>query len=246
MALNVDAICEEMMPSFDKDQVPLFAREGLFRQKLNQLRNTGNINERVSNEGSNRFKELESGIHLNNMQKSFLAGDNPDGDRTTMLDNTTELYNRSTIMRVIRDELKRAKRYKHNLSLLVVSIDGFEKINKSNPGSTVDSVLKGVANFLMNIVRDVDIPARYAENVFIVVCPETDPKGVAVLAERVRSKIMLERVSDVGQNWHVTVSQGIAGFPGASLKAEELIDSCIACADAASANGGNQTVTAEA
>ncbi|MBU6453568.1 MAG: GGDEF domain-containing protein [Cyanobacteria bacterium REEB67] len=234
------------MPSFDKDQVPLFAREGLFRQKLNQLRNTGNINERTTNEGSNRFRELESGIHLNNMQKSFLTAEPQEGERTTLLDNTTELYNRATIMRVIRDELKRAKRYKHAMSLLVVQIDGFEKMQKGNSQATVDSVLKGVANFLMNIVRDVDIPARYDVNTFLVVCPETDPKGVAVLAERVRSKIMLERVSDVGQNWHVTVSQGIAGYPGSSLKAEELIDTCIACAEAAGQNGGNQTVTAEA
>jgi diguanylate cyclase (GGDEF)-like protein len=233
------------MPSFDKDQVPLFAREGLFRQKLNQLRNTGNINERTSNEGSNRYKELESGIHLNNMQKSFLSSEPQEGERTTLLDGTTELYNRQTIMRVIKDELKRAKRYKHSMSLLLVTIDGFEKIQKSNSSATVDSVLKGVANFLMNIVRDVDIPARYDVNAFLVVCPETDPKGVAVLAERIRSKIMLERVSDVGQNWHVTVSQGIAGYPGGSLKAEELIDSGLAAADTASKNGGNQTVTVE-
>jgi len=234
------------MPSFDKDQVPLFAREGLFRQKLNQLRNTGNINERTSSEGSTRFKELESGIHLNNMQKSFLTSEPQEGERTSLLDPVTELYNRQTIMRVIKDELKRAKRYKHSMSLLIVSIDGFEKIQKSNSSATLDSVVKGVGNFLMNIVRDVDIPARYDTNAFIVVCPETDPKGVAVLAERIRSKIMLERVSDVGQNWHVTVSQGIAGYPGGSLKAEELIDSCIAAADTANKNGGNQTVTVEA
>jgi len=233
------------MPSFDKNQVPLFAREGLFRQKLNQLRNTGNINERTTSEASNRFKELDSGIHLNNMQKSFLTSENQEGERTTLLDGTTELYNKSTIMRVIRDELKRAKRYKHSMSLLVVTIDGYDKMQKGNPAGTVDSVLKGVANFLMNIVRDVDIPARYDVNTFLVVCPETDPKGVAVLAERVRSKIMLERVSDVGQNWHVTVSQGIAGFPGNAVKAEELIDSCIAAADTATKNGGNQTVTVE-
>ncbi|MBS1997050.1 MAG: GGDEF domain-containing protein, partial [Cyanobacteria bacterium SZAS LIN-2] len=190
-------------------------------------------------------KELESGIHLNNMQKSFLTTEPQEGERTTLLDPTTELYNKNTILRVIRDELKRAKRYKHSMSLLVVTIDGFDKMQKGNPSSTVDSVLKGVANFLMNIVRDVDIPARYDVNTFLVVCPETDPKGVAVLAERVRSKIMLERVSDVGQNWHVTVSQGIAGFPGNAVKAEELIDSCISAAATASKNGGNQTVTVE-
>ncbi len=56
---------------------------------------------------------------------------------------------------------------------------------------------------------------------------------------------MLTRVSDVGQNWHVTVSQGIAGFPGAAVKGEELIQNAIIAASTAQKNGGNQTVMAE-
>jgi len=97
----------------------------------------------------------------------------------------------------------------------------------------------------MAIIRDVDIPARFDNGVFLVLCPDTEPKGVSVLAERIRSKIMLTRVSDVGQNWHVTVSQGIAGFPGAAVKGEELIQNAIIAANSAQKNGGNQTVLAD-
>jgi GGDEF domain-containing protein len=56
---------------------------------------------------------------------------------------------------------------------------------------------------------------------------------------------MLTRVSDVGQNWHVTVSQGIAAYPGAASKADELIQNAIIAANTANKEGGNRTVHAE-
>lgn len=235
------------MPTFDKDQVPLFAREGLFRQRLNQLRNTGNLNQAKAqnqSDAQSRFKELEQGSYLSNVQSNMGKSDQQDAERIALLDSVTELYNRNTIMRIMRDELKRTKRYKHSMGLLVVRVDDYTKIAKAHGQNTADSVIKGTANFVMSKVRDVDIPARYDLDTFVVICPETDPKGVAVLAERIRSKIMLERVSDVGQNWHVTVSQGIAGYPGNALKADELVETALQAAQKAAEAGGNQTVTA--
>jgi len=235
------------MPTFDKDQVPLFAREGLFRQRLNQLRNTGNLNQakgQNQSDAQSRFKELEQGSYLSNVQSNMGKSDQQDAERIALLDSVTELYNRNTIMRIMRDELKRTKRYKHSMGLLVIRVDEYTKIAKAHGQNTADSVIKGTANFVMSKVRDVDIPARYDLDTFVVICPETDPKGVAVLAERIRSKIMLERVSDVGQNWHVTVSQGIAGYPGNALKAEELVETALQAAQKAAEAGGNQTVTA--
>ncbi|MBX9941282.1 MAG: GGDEF domain-containing protein [Candidatus Obscuribacterales bacterium] len=236
------------MPTFDKDQVPLFAREGLFRQKLNQLRNTGAVNQPVKPQGDahSRYKELEQGSYLSNVQSTIgtSKGDQQEAERIALLDSVTELYNRNTVTRILRDELKRTKRYKHSLGILVIKVDELTKAGKTHGQNTFDSILKGTANFIMSKVRDVDIPARYDSDTFLVICPETDPKGVSVLAERIRSKIMLERVSDVGQNWHVTVSQGIAGYPGNALKAEDLLQSAIDAANKANASGGNQTVTA--
>ncbi|MBK7747254.1 MAG: GGDEF domain-containing protein [Candidatus Obscuribacter sp.] len=235
------------MPTFDKDQVPLFAREGLFRQRLNQLRNTGNLNQAKAqnqSDAQSRFKELEQGSYLSNVQSNMGKSDQQDAERIALLDSVTELYNRNTIMRIMRDELKRTKRYKHSMGLLVVRVDDYTKIAKAHGQNTADSVIKGTANFVMSKVRDVDIPARYDLDTFVVICPETDPKGVAVLAERIRSKIMLERVSDVGQNWHVTVSQGIAGYPGNALKADDLVETALQAAQKAAEAGGNQTVTA--
>jgi len=233
------------MPTFDKDQQPLFAREGLFRQKLNQLRTGENQNPRTPPDSSTRYRELEQGSYLSNVKESLAKADPDEKDRAALLDGATELYNRSAITTIIRNELKRSKRYKHNLSLLVLTIDELDAVSKKHGAATTDSIIKGVAHFLMGIIRDVDIPARYDNNTFLVLCPDTEPKGVSILAERIRSKIMLTRVSDVGQNWHVTVSQGIAGFPGAAVKGEELIDNAVIAANTALKNGGNQTVIAE-
>ncbi|MBK9206028.1 MAG: GGDEF domain-containing protein [Candidatus Obscuribacter sp.] len=235
------------MPTFDKDQVPLFAREGLFRQRLNQLRNTGNLNQAKAqnqSDAQSRFKELEQGSYLSNVQSNMGKSDQQDAERIALLDSVTELYNRNTIMRIMRDELKRTKRYKHSMGLLVVRVDDYTKIAKAHGQNTADSVIKGTANFVMSKVRDVDIPARYDLDTFVVICPETDPKGVAGLAERIRSKITRERVLDVGQNWHVSVSQGIAGYPGNALKADDLVETALQAAQKAAEAGGNQTVTA--
>ncbi len=234
------------MPTFDKDQQPLFAREGLFRQKLNQLRTGENQNPRTPPaDASSRYRELEQGSYISNVKESLSKADPDEKDRAALLDNATELYNRSAITTIIRNELKRSKRYKHNLSLLVLTIDDLDTVSQKHGAATTDSIIKGVATFLMGIIRDVDIPARYDRNTFLVLCPDTEPKGVSILAERIRSKIMLTRVSDVGQNWHVTVSQGIAGFPGAAVKGEELIENAVIAANTALKNGGNQTVIAE-
>ena len=234
------------MPTFDKGQEPLFAREGLFRQKLNQLRTTGNVGQQrnVPMDNQARLKELEKGSYLHNAKENFVKNDPQHAERVALLDSTTDLYNRNTIEKAIKEEWKRAKRYKHNLGLLVISVDLLDNAIKSHGQAAGDSILQGVANFLMSQIRDVDVPGRYDTNAFLILCPETDAKGVGVLAERIKNKIMLTRVSDIGQNWHVTVSQGIAGFPGTSQRAEELINEALMASNKAKQNGGNQIVIA--
>ena len=59
------------------------------------------------------------------------------------------------------------------LSLLVLTIDELDAVSKKHGAATTDSIIKGVAHFLMGIIRDVDIPARYDNNTFLVLCPDT-------------------------------------------------------------------------
>lgn len=229
-----------------QDQEPLFAREGLFRQKLNQLRKTGHIPQNIKSDSQSRIRELESGGYLDNVKSTLEDADPKEMERITLLDRTTQLYNHNTIVRILTDEFKRSKRYKHDCTILMLLIDGLYGIQQSSGVEVSDSVLRGVSDFVMKEVRDVDIPARYSAEQLLVVCPETDAEGVAVLAERLRSKIPLQRVSDIGQNWHVTVSIGIASFPRNANDLDSLLEETEKALNASIDKGGNTFTISQA
>jgi diguanylate cyclase (GGDEF)-like protein len=220
-------------------QQPLFGRESLFRKKLNQLRTSGHIDNFPSTDSVSRTREIETSAYLEQAHASLSNTDPVELDRLTLLDNTTELYNHKTITRVLKDELKRSKRYKYNTAIVSLRIDGFEEIVGKFGHFASDSVLKGAANFLMATIRDVDIPARYDSETFVVVCPQTDISGASVLAERLRNKIFTERISDVGQNWSVTISIGISAYPSGGAKEDELFASSMEALREAQRRGGN-------
>lgn len=222
-----------------QDQEPLFAREGLFRQKLNQLRKTGHIPQNTQADTKARLRELEQGGFLDNVKSTLEDADPKEMERITLLDKVTELYNHNTVTRILTDEFKRSKRYKHDCTILMILIDGLYGIQQQSGHDVADSIMKGVADFLMNEVRDVDIPARYSGEQLLVVCPETNAEGVAVLAERIRTKLPTLRVSDMGQNWYVTVSMGIASFPAHADSLEELLSETEKALKESSDRGGN-------
>jgi len=229
----------------DQDQ-PHFGRESLFRKKLNQLRTSGEIQNLPGYDSASRTREIEKGAYLEQVHTTLTNADPVDLDRLTLLDGLTELYNNKTICRVLKDELKRSKRYKYNTALVMVRVDGFDEIIGRFGHLASDSVFKGSANFLMNTIRDVDIPARYDGDTFVVVCPQTDVSGASVLAERLRSRIYSERISDVGQNWTVTISIGISAYPSGGTKEEDLFQSALAALADAQQRGGNTFSISEA
>ena len=97
----------------------------------------------------------------------------------------------------------------------------------------------------MRTIRDVDVPARYSAEQMLVLCPETDAQGTSILAERMRSKIQLERVSDLTQNWHVTLSLGIASFPAHCANYDEMFQKLEKALNTAVDKGGNCVVISD-
>ncbi len=224
----------------NRDQDPVFGRESIFRKKLNQLRTTGHINQMPQADSQRRSRELERNALLDNVASTMQKTDSQEMERLTLLDSVTETYNHKTISRILKDEVKRARRYRLPMSLLMVTVDGFAETRGKFGPITSDSILKGVANFLMGIIRDVDIPARYDGDSFMVVCPNTDANGIAVLAERIRHKVCTERVSDVGQNWSVTLSIGMGSYPVNGAKEEDLVANTHQAMRDAEIKGGNR------
>jgi diguanylate cyclase (GGDEF)-like protein/PAS domain S-box-containing protein len=108
--------------------------------------------------------------------------------RQAVLDPLTGLYNRQYFNAVIGAELKRADRYDHPVSLMMIDVDGFRAVNNRLGHLKGDEVLRAVAGFLGENVRASDRVIRYGGDEFLVIMPETDGECLRV-AKRLKKRI---------------------------------------------------------
>ncbi len=140
-------------------------------------------------------------------------------------DGLTKLYIYRHFYSLLETELKRAERYKHVLSVLMMDIDDFKKVNDTYGHIIGDRVLKEIAGMIKATIRNIDIPARYGGEEFTVILPETSGKDARIIAERLRIAIAEIDIS-IDENTKIkpTISIGIAEFPSCTNNVKELID----------------------
>ena len=139
-----------------------------------------------------------------------------------------------------KDELERSQRYNRNISLMLIDIDFFKKVNDTYGHQTGDEVLKSIAGMISNSVRNSDYVARYGGEEFIVILPETAAEEAIELAERIRM-IIEEKEFKVSESdtIHLTISIGIgSGLQG--ITAEHLIKAADTAVYDAKEHGRNQ------
>src|SRR5207244_3840145 len=88
-------------------------------------------------------------------------------------DPMTGLYNFRKFRAHLDEEMRRASRYGHPLSLVIIDLDGFKEVNDRFGHPAGDQVLIACAAQIRSAVRQTDLPARYGGEEFVVVCPET-------------------------------------------------------------------------
>jgi len=86
-------------------------------------------------------------------------------------------------------EFKKAKRFKHPLSLVIIQIDSDKTLNQKYPKKVVDEIMLSTVSSIKDVIRDTDIPMSYDENKVLVLMPLTDETGVDLAEERLRSSI---------------------------------------------------------
>jgi len=139
-------------------------------------------------------------------------------------DPLTGLYNRSVLEDRLKDEIERATRYKHSLSILMIDIDHFKKVNDSYGHHIGDLVLQSFAEILEASIRTSDYASRYGGEEFVVTLPETPLAEAEDLAERIRKQIAehpfpIENKPDI----HLTISIGISTFSEHCQTRHELL-----------------------
>ncbi len=104
-------------------------------------------------------------------------------------DALTGLYNRRYLMEGLTREMARAQRYAVPLSILLLDLDHFKRINDTYGHLMGDTVLETIGTLLRDTLRAIDIPGRYGGEEFCVVLPETPMEDACLLAERIRQRV---------------------------------------------------------
>lgn len=158
-------------------------------------------------------------------------------------DGLTRICNRHSFEERLVYEIKRRRRYNHDLSLLMFDLDHFKLVNDTYGHKAGDMVLRKVGEILTETFRTTDLPARYGGEEFVVLLPHTSEKAAWKLAERVREAIQSSRFHFDGHDFTVTASIGVASVEaGALTKDDDLIIKADKALYEAKHNGRNMVV----
>ncbi|MDH5561383.1 MAG: diguanylate cyclase [Deltaproteobacteria bacterium] len=127
------------------------------------------------------------------------------------IDSLTGLYNRYFFNVYLVQIIESSKRYKQKVSMILIDIDFFKKVNDTYGHSAGDKILVEVALFLKGFCRKTDIACRWGGEEFVLLLPNTENKDAAKIAERVRSEIESMKFPVIEK---LTVSLGVAEFQG--------------------------------
>lgn len=121
-------------------------------------------------------------------------------------DSLTKVHNRYSIMKILENEVSRAKRYKSDIGIALFDIDFFKKVNDNYGHDIGDEVLKKLAKVIRNHLRNIDIIGRYGGEEFLIILPETHKEETIETSERIRKLVENTSFSPVKK---VTISLGV-------------------------------------
>jgi diguanylate cyclase (GGDEF)-like protein len=164
---------------------------------------------------------------------------------SSIVDETTTLYNRKYFENTIVNELKRSERYSQPLSLIVCDLDNFKKINDTFGHLVGDKVLRETAKIIKNNIRDgIDIAARWGGEEFVIVLPFADVDSTYKIAERIRVNINSHKYSGLPENYVITASFGVATYPIHAKTKNDLFKKADEAAYISKKNGKNRVTIA--
>lgn len=162
-----------------------------------------------------------------------------------MIDGLTNIYNHRAFKERLQIEIERSRRYNTTLTLLILDLDKFKRINDTYGHLHGDYVLRKSANIIRSSVRTVDTVARYGGEEFAVILINTDKKSCLNTAERICKNINSFLFEKEGMSERMSISIGMSEFPGDGDDLQALIS----CADmamySAKRAGGNRVVLYE-
>jgi diguanylate cyclase (GGDEF)-like protein len=157
------------------------------------------------------------------------------------VDRLTGLANDRVFRSALQHELRRARRYGQKASIVLFDIDGFGVLGERFGRLLGDRLLREAAMLLKNRIRDIDVAARPGDDEFALLLPETDRNDALLVAERYREHFEQHFAGReiAGEPAALTVSGGVASYPGDASAAAELLQRAAEALYRAKAMGRN-------
>jgi diguanylate cyclase (GGDEF)-like protein len=132
-----------------------------------------------------------------------------------MTDSQTLAYNRRWLLPRLREEMEHARRQGEPLSLLLIDLDHFKRVNDEHGHPTGDAVLRAFADTVRDCVRGADVLFRRGGEEFVLIMPTTDEQQATTVAERLRGRLDRAPLTVRGNLLLVqTASIGVACWDG--------------------------------
>jgi two-component system cell cycle response regulator len=149
---------------------------------------------------------------------------------SALRDGLTRLFNKRYFLERLDAELKFARRHETGVSLLILDLDHFKKINDDHGHLAGDAVLAHLAQLLVRAVRNEDVVARFGGEELAVILRAIPVEPATALAERLRRLVEHAPLNYNEKQLPVTVSIGVAGYPSTNA---ESVDALVDAADQA-------------
>lgn len=165
-------------------------------------------------------------------------------EKMAMIDSLTGLYNRRQLFNLGQVEFSRACRYNHSISVIMLDIDLFKKVNDVYGHIIGDQVLQQIANRCRSVLRTSDIIGRYGGEEFVILLPETSIHHAQNIANRIRLLVLDRPIMTDRGDISVSVSLGISSMEGdCDSRLEWVIDQADQALLKAKDLGRNRVVT---
>ncbi|MDY7030804.1 MAG: diguanylate cyclase [Thermodesulfobacteriota bacterium] len=197
-----DHLFKPLEPEVVKSKVGIFIE--LYRQK------------KSLEEVTQHFDQLVMEL---NTSKEIIKTQNEKLNEISILDGLTGLYNHHHMEQVLEQEFSRSKRYKSDLSCLLMDLDYFKGVNDTLGHVFGDFVLREFSIRMKKCTRESDLSFRYGGEEFLVLLPQTDIHDAQIVAEKIRTLCESKPYYDGKDAKTVTISIGLA-----SIKAHQPMD----------------------
>ncbi len=156
-------------------------------------------------------------------------------------DGLSGLYNHRHFKEMLLNFVARALRYSEDLSVVIIDVDNFKKINDDHGHQAGDVIISEIGNLLASCIREIDIAARYGGDEFAIVLPKTNESGALFVTEKIVKRIEASKILN-SDKVNITFSIGISSFPKNAMTMDGLIEKADIALYEAKDRGKNQTI----